>query len=179
MKVGQEPPWEISINKDLEKILSNYVDYYKKGLVCESQGYGIGASAYYRRITEEIIDQLLNSILDLMEEKEKKKYKDVLDQTKKTKVTEEKIKLVKDLLPASLRPGSMNPLSVLHSALSEGLHDKNDEECLEIAAEIRTSLVYLIDRIIQSKQASTLFTESMKKILEKKRIRKKEKVQKK
>lgn len=169
MKVGQEPPWEISIDKKLEKTLGEHVDYYKKGLTCESQGYGVGAYAYYRRITEEIIDQLLDSILDLMDEKEKGKYKEALQQTKETKVTEKKIELVKDLLPTSLRPGGMNPLGVLHDVLSEGLHGKGDEECLEIATSIRETLQYLINQIIESKEASRQFTESMKKILDRKK----------
>lgn len=175
MKVGQEPPWEISVGKNLEMTLGDHVDYYKKGLVCESQSYGIGAYAYYRRITEEIIDELLGSILDLIDGEEKQKYKDALEETKKTKVTEEKIELVKDLLPVSLRPEGMNPLSVLHGALSEGLHDKNDEECLEIAVEIRESLVYLTGQIIESKKTSRQFTERMRKILEKKREKKEKK----
>lgn len=169
MKVGQYPPWEISIDKNLEQTLRDRIHYYKKGLVCESQSYGIGAYSYYRRITEEIIDELLDSVSALMDENQKKKYKGVLEKTKKTKVMEEKIELVKELLPESLRPGGVNPLSVLHSALSEGLHGKNDEECLEIATEIRESVVYLISQIIRSKQASRQFTESMEKILEKRK----------
>jgi len=43
MKVGQEPPWDISLDRILEKILGDQAEYYKKGLICESQGYGIGA----------------------------------------------------------------------------------------------------------------------------------------
>lgn len=169
LKVGQEPPWEISIDKNLTKVLGDHADYYKKGLVCESQGYGIGAYAYYRRIIEEIIDELLDSILSLIEEKEREKYKKALEKTKTTKVTQEKIELVKDLLPTSLRPDGMNPLSVLHDVLSEGLHGKHDEECLELAASIKETLLYLVNQIIQAEEASKRFTESMRKILGRKK----------
>ena len=65
IKVGQEPAWSIDIEPYLEKIFGKYVNDYKKGLINESQGYGIGAFAYYRRIVEVIIDELLNDILSL------------------------------------------------------------------------------------------------------------------
>ena len=45
-----------------------------KGLVSESQGYGIGAFAYYRRIVEEIIDEMLKQIGDLISGVDKERY---------------------------------------------------------------------------------------------------------
>lgn len=167
-KYGQYPEWEIKMDKNLEKTLGRHAKTFRKGLVCESQGYGIGAFAYYRRITEEIIDELLDSIADLIEEDNKAEYLSALEETKKTRVTQEKIDLVKDLLPTLLRPSGMNPLGVLHSELSEGLHAETDENCLENASHIRDILTFLINQIIQSKEASKQFTSSMKSILGKK-----------
>lgn len=166
-KVGQHPAWSIEMDKQLEKELGKHSDFYKRGLICESQGYGIGAFAYYRRITETIIDQLLDSIEDLLEGEEKTQYKKALAQTKETTITQNKIELVKDLLPVSLRPEGMNPLSVLHSALSEGLHAETDEACLDYAEEIKSALVYLVNQVERSKNSSKSFTESMRKLLEK------------
>ncbi|MDZ7680350.1 MAG: hypothetical protein U5J63_01245 [Fodinibius sp.] len=107
--------------------LKNYQEssrHYKKGLICESQGYGIGAFSYYRRIVEDI-DDLLDEISSLLKGEELDKYQEALQKTKKTNVTQDKIELVKDLLPQILRPDNMNPLSTLHSTLSEGLPWKN------------------------------------------------------
>lgn len=171
-KVGQYPEWEIKIEKNLEKTLGKHSSTFKKGLVCESQGYGIGAFSYYRRITEEIIDELLDSINELIDEVNRDKYKVALEQTKKTRVTQDKIDLVKDLLPSILRPNNMNPLGILHSELSEGLHAETDDSCLEIATHIREILTFLINQVIQSKSSATRFTESMKAILNKKAIQK-------
>ena len=42
-KTGQYPSWSISIGRDLSQVLGDYESIYKKGLICESQGYGIGA----------------------------------------------------------------------------------------------------------------------------------------
>ncbi len=167
-KFGQYPEWEIKMDKNLEKTLGKHAKTFRKGLVCESQGYGIGAFAYYRRITEEIIDELLDSIADLIETEHQAEYQKALEETKKTRIAQEKIDLVKELLPTILRPSGMNPLGVLHSELSEGLHADTDENCLENASHIRDILTFLINQIIQSKEASKQFTTSMKSILEKK-----------
>jgi len=167
-KYGQYPEWEIKMDKNLEKTLGKHSQTFRKGLVCESQGYGIGAFAYYRRITEEIIDELLDSIIDLIEPENVDKYKTALEATKKTRVTQEKIELVKDLLPGILKPNGMNPLGVLHSELSEGLHAETDANCLENATHIKEILIFLINQIIQSKEAAKIFTSSMKTLLEKK-----------
>lgn len=167
-KFGQYPEWEIKMDKNLEKTLGKHAKTFRKGLVCESQGYGIGAFSYYRRITEEIIDELLDSIEGLIEEEHKAEYKEALEKTKATRVTQEKIDLVKDLLPTILKPNGMNPLGVLHSELSEGLHAESDQACLENANHIKGILTFLINQIIQSKEAAKGFTSSMKSLLDKK-----------
>lgn len=167
-KIGQFPPWEIDIDKNLEKALGKDAELYKKGLVSESQSYGIGSYSYFRRITENIIDELLDSITTLLDEKDKESYKQALSKVKNTRVTEEKIELVQDLLPESLKPNGVNPLKSLHSALSEGLHSKTDDECLELADSIKTILVYLLDEVRNRNAKAKQFTDKMKKLLEKK-----------
>jgi len=167
-KVGQYPAWDIKGEPNIERLLGAHAAYYKRGLICESQGYGIGAFGYYRRITEEIIDGLLDEIADLLVGEDQDKYIEALEQTKKTTITQDKIDLVKDLLPPILRPEGMNPLSTLHSTLSEGLHAKSDEDCLESAEACREILVFLVNQISSSKAASKGFTDSMRKLLDKK-----------
>jgi hypothetical protein len=168
MKVGQFPAWEISSEPNMERLLGGQSNYYKKGLICESQGYGIAAFSYYRRIVEEIIDELLNEISELMSGEELEKYNIALEETKKTIVAQEKIALVKDILPPILRPDGMNPLSLLHSILSEGLHAGSEEECLENAMAVREVLVFLVNQVAASKAASKGFSENMRKLLERK-----------
>lgn len=167
-KIGQYPEWEIKIDKRIEQALGKHVSFFRKGLVCESESYGIGAFAYYRRITEEIIDELLDSIADLIEPENKEKYLSALELAKNTRVTQEKIELVKDLLPSILRPNGMNPLGVLHSELSDGLHGQTDEMCLEKAEHIKSILSFLIIQILQTKESSKSFSDSMRKLLDKK-----------
>ena len=167
-KVGQTPPWEIKIDKNIEILLGEHADYFNKGLINESQSYGIGAFAYYRRITEEIIDGLLTQIEKIIPPEDKEKYQEALKETKKTKVTEEKINLVKDLLPNTLTPDGINPLAVLHSTLSEGLHSESDEKCLEYADKIKKSLLFLVNRVLKIINEDQEFTESLKGLLDEK-----------
>ena len=167
MKVGQTPAWDITMDKELETMLGEHAEYYRRGLICESQSYGVGAYAYFRRISEDIIDELLESILDLVEEDEKEQYKEKLEQVKKEKITENKINLVKDLLPKSLQVDGMNPLKELYGVLSQGIHNETDEECMDKAEAIRCILVFLVNQVIRTKKDKKYFTEGMKKILKK------------
>jgi hypothetical protein len=169
MKVGQDPAWTIAVDRQLEQMLGSHTDTYKKGLICESQGYGIGAYGYYRRIVEEIIDQLLDEIVNLIPPTEQSTYVAALAKAKSTHIAQEKIDLVKDLLPPSLRPEGLNPLSVLHDSLSAGLHSQPDERCIELAATTREALVFLVHQVLTHKKAAKTFTESIKKLLEKKK----------
>jgi hypothetical protein len=91
-----------------------------------------------------------------------------LQKTKDTRVTQDKINLVKDLLPPILRPDGQNPLSVLHGVLSEGLHGMSDEECMDNAISIRNTLVYLVHQVTATKNTSKTFSDSMKSLLQKK-----------
>ncbi|EMI15903.1 hypothetical protein RMSM_07173 [Rhodopirellula maiorica SM1] len=167
-KVGQWPAWSIAVDAGLAKILGQHASNYRKGLVCESQSYGIGAFAYYRRIVEQLIDRLLDEIEDLIPEADKQTYVTALAATKKTIVAQEKIALVKDLLPPILRPDGMNPLSLLHTTLSEGLHGQSDEQCLNKAEHIRNVLVFLVNQVMQAKESANTFTASMRKLLDRK-----------
>ena len=167
-KIGQTPAWEIKIDKNLEKALGDHSDMYKKGLVSESQSYGIGAYAYFRRITENIIDELLNSVASLIGEEDREKYQEALEKVKKTRVTEEKIDLIVDLLPESLQPDGFNPLKSLHSALSDGIHNKSDDDCLEAADTIKEILTYLLEEISRRNDRAKKFTDKMRKLLDEK-----------
>jgi hypothetical protein len=60
------------------------------------------------------------------------------------------IESVKDSIPESLLVNGHNPLTLLHSALSEGLHAQTDEQCLELAQAVRVVLAELAERIGQA-----------------------------
>lgn len=168
LKIGQYPSWDIRGDKNVERLLGEHKSYLRRGLICESHGYGIAAFAYYRRIVEETIDSLLDQIPQLLTGEELQIYNNALAETKKTRVTAEKIDLVKDLLPAVLRPEGMNPLRVLHETLSEGLHAETDDECLRSAEVVRSILTFLAAQIAAAAEARKSFTSGMRALLDRK-----------
>ncbi len=172
-KIGQFPPWDISIKKKLRRIFGVYSDYYKKGLICESQSSGIGANIYYRRIVEEIIGELLEDIKEFLVGEDRDKYEKTLEETRKSKNAQDKINLVKNLIPPILMVGSQNPLKVLYNILSGGIHGKTDEDCLEDAQIIRETLIFLINIILGRKKEKQKYDDNIKKLLEKRRQKQK------
>ena len=64
--------------------------------------------------------------------------------------------------------GSQNPFIVLYDILSGGIHGKTDEECLAEAGLIRTSLIFIVNSILNRRRDQQEYTESIK-ILEKQR----------
>ena len=166
-KVGQDPAWSIQPPAALQKALGEHLDLYKKALMSESVGYGIGAYAYYRRIVEEVIDGLMESVEDVIREDEAEQYRVALEKAKKETVAAKKIQLVKHLLPPALMVDGINPLDCLHSGLSEGLHARTDEECLQLADAMRTALTCLLEGIQREKEQKGQFSESMRKVLDK------------
>jgi hypothetical protein len=59
------------------------------------------------------------------------------------------MEVTKDAIPESLRINGQNPLTLLHSALSEGLHALDDDTCLTYAHAIRLVLAELSERMAQ------------------------------
>lgn len=53
--------------------------------------------------------------------------------------------------------------------MSEGLHEEDDETCLEYADAIRSSLVFLVNQTIKEDKSVKEFTAGMRKLLDKKK----------
>jgi hypothetical protein len=150
------------------KALGTHLNDFKKGKINESQGYGIGAFAYYRRIVEVLINDLLHDmVICISNEDDQHEFRRRLEKVKNDIRADVRIEAVKDLVPAILRPENINPLSVLHSALSEELCAHSDEECLEYAADVRESLTFLIEQVQRTKENAKTYVASIRALQEK------------
>lgn len=163
-KIGQYPPYSI----DPESVMRSYLDdkdlaLYKHGLVSESHGYGIGAFAYYRQIVENKIDDLMGDIESLAGSVDEEMKASFQEARSKTSVAE-KINLIYEYLPSKLKPGGENVLKIIYTELSNGLHNKSDDECLRYAQSIKNCLVFLIRRMEEQKAADESFHDSIKNI---------------
>lgn len=138
MKVGQFPPLSTKIPKNIETRLGPSSELYWKALVCRNQGFGVGALAYFRRVVEEKTNELIDVVAELAEahgigqaDVEK------LRSAKNEKTYDQKIRVAAPVVPKSLMPDGVNPLATLYSLLSEGLHARTEEECLQIVDDMR------------------------------------------
>lgn len=64
-------------------------------------------------------------------------------------------------------PEGNNPLKLLYSQLSSGIHALSDEDCLERSEKIKVILLYLVKEVINHHNSSKEFTDSMKELLSK------------
>ncbi len=152
-KIGQYPPQSIEPHKDIVKFLGDDKDFYKKGLMCLSQGYGLGAQVYFRRIVENKARDILELLIEIKvrEEAAEPELKK-LRQIAKGKQVGPILKAAAKLLPASVYPpGNKNPLTVLYDFISVDIHTGSEEECIVNAKKAKAALEYLIPRIAISK----------------------------
>lgn len=126
-------------------------DLFLKGRRCENQGLGIGAFTYYRRVIEGQRNRIFDEIIRVLEAIDPKN--DVIEDIRAAKNQRQfstSVETIKHALPSSLLINGQNPLLLLHSALSEGLHAMTDDECLELAAAARTVLFEFSERLAQA-----------------------------
>jgi hypothetical protein len=146
VKFGEIPPYGSPTPPRLLRLFGDDREIFLKGRRCENQGLGIGAFSYYRRIVENHKDQILDEIIKVA-----KKIAPEMVATLETAKTENQflkaIASVKDALPQVLFINGHNPLTLLHSALSKGLHADTDEQNLEAAHDVRLVLAELTERI--------------------------------
>ena len=148
-KFGQWPPFGPSTPAKLLGLFDgSSKELYLNGRRAESQGLGIGAHAYYRRVVENSRTRLLEKIIEVAKlvDAPTTAVKQLENAVKETRFAES-MKLAADALPKALIIGEQNPLTVLHKATSKGLHEETDAVCLAKAQAIRKVLVWMIEAI--------------------------------
>ena len=167
LKVGEFPDLHIDVPNSLAGLLGDEWPYFVKGLKCEKQGFGIAAFSYYRRVVENQRGRMFGKMAEAARRLE---MSDDVLQALIAASTEQQfakaIDNVKDHIPDLFKLNGQNPMKILHSTLSEGLHNKNDEDCLAIAHNIRIVLQDMAQRIKDAlrddAEAKVALTELMK-----------------
>lgn len=148
-KFGEFPPFGSPTPNRLLKLFGKDAKIFLKGRQCENHALGIGAFGYYRRVVESHKIQILDEIIKVAM-KVAPEMVETLEAAKKEHQFLRAIESVKDAIPQSLLINGHNPLTLLHSALSEGLHAQTDEQCLELAHDVRVVLGELVERVGQA-----------------------------
>lgn len=144
MKCGQYPAQEVMIDPILSKHLGKIdSEFLTKGQRCRMFSFGVAAISYLRRVVEDRMSELLDM---LKEEKISAWTPEELDEFSAAKTSwqfSRKLEYAAQLLPQYLRPGGDNPLALLHDLASDGLHNKSEDECIEIFDRCIAVLTYV------------------------------------
>ena len=151
LKLGEIPTFGPPTPSRLIQLIGPDRDLFLKGRRCENQGLGIAAFVYYRRVIESQKSRILGEIVKVAERVgAAEDALAVLRQAAEESQFSKALESVKHSIPQALLIGGHNPLTLLHGALSEGLHGKSDEECLELASHVRVVLAELSERLSQA-----------------------------
>jgi hypothetical protein len=167
-KFGEDPPFGPPTPPRAVKLIGPDKELFFAGRRAESQGMGIGAFAYYRRIIENQKNRIFDEIIKATNKIAPGNA--VIKELEKAKGETQFIKAVETIshaLPESLLINGQNPLKLLHSALSRGLHDLPDDECLELASDIRTVLFEFADTLGQALEEKAELDAAVKRISKK------------
>lgn len=148
IKYGEIPIFGPRTPSRLISLIGPEKDLFLKGRRCESQGLGIGAFAYYRRVIESQKDRLLDEVIKVAQKVDAST--DVINDLRLAKNEQQFSKAIESIkhgLPQMLLIDGNNPLLLLHSALSQGLHAESDEKCLSLATSVRVVLSEFVERI--------------------------------
>lgn len=150
-KFGELPSYGPPTPSRLIKLIGPDRETFLKGRRCENQGLGIGAFVYYRRVVENQKDRILDEIIKVSRRLSVPgEMITKLEAAKSETQFSKALASVKDAMPQVLLINGHNPLILLHAALSDGLHDKSDDHCLEIASSVRVVLAELSERLAQA-----------------------------
>jgi hypothetical protein len=169
VKFGESPTFGPHTPPRVISLIGPDRELFLKGRRAENRGLGIGAFSYYRRVVENQKSRIIGQIAkvaaklgakpEILEE-----FKAAAAETQFSKAIDQ----IKHGIPQALLIDGHNPLTLLHGALSDGLHDRSDEECLEIAQEIRVVLTELAERLSLALKQDTELTGAVSKLLARK-----------
>ena len=74
--------------------------------------------------------------------------------------------MIKHGMPQVLLINGHNPLTLLHTALSQGVHEESDDYCLELATSIRVVLTELAERMAQALKDEAELNTAVSKLLQ-------------
>jgi hypothetical protein len=145
-KFGEIPAYGLPTPSRLLRLFGDDRNQFLKGRRSEDQAMGFGAFAYYRRVVESHRDQILDEIVKVAN----KIAPEMVGKIEAAKAENQFLKAMdsaKDALPQALFIDGRNSLTLLHSALSKGLHANTDKQSLEAARDVRLVLTELVERV--------------------------------
>lgn len=148
VKMGEFPSYGSNLSGNLISLIGTDREFFLQGHRAENSGFGIGAFSYYKRVVENQKGRFIKEIAKIAGQSGADEQ--TLSWFEKAEKEPEFIRAIeetKGVMPQSLLIHGQNPLTLLYSALSEGIQAQTDTECLEVATGIRIILTELAERI--------------------------------
>ncbi|NOZ45584.1 MAG: hypothetical protein GXO79_02260 [Chlorobi bacterium] len=162
-KVGVKPEPQITIDKNIQKYFDRETgNWYYKGIRCLSENFGIGSFAYFRRIIEKELIEILKEISELNSSDDK--IKKLISEYSATTQIYSIYENIFPLLPKSLQALGDNPFKILYKQTSEGLHSLSEKECLERAENINLILKFVVKTLYEEKSEIQKIRKAIKKL---------------
>lgn len=149
-KVGVLPEQKVIIDKSVQKYFDRETNnWYYKGVQLYKKNFGIGSFAYFRRIIEK---ELMNILLDVSTlNSSDPRIKKLIDDYDKNSKISTLYENSFSLLPKSLQTLGSNPFEILYRLTSQGLHNITEQDCLDKADKVHRLLDYVIKKINEEK----------------------------
>lgn len=150
IKYGEMPNFGPPTPSKLISLVGPDRELFLKGRRCETQGLGIAAFTYYRRVIENQRNRIFDNIIGVA--KNTGNHAEaiaILGAAKKETQFSKSIAMAKSAIFPSLLINGHNPMALLHSALSKGVHELDDGECLAMAESVRVLLGELSEKLSQ------------------------------
>lgn len=144
---GEWPRFMPRVSNPLRRLLEDEYERFANGRLAESMGLGVGAFAYYRRVVEAVKERLIRKIQQVAIRRGEQALAKQLEWAASTWQFTDAIDELRLAIPDDLKIKGHNPLTLLHSALSKGVHSQSDSECLLACQAIRKVLEQLLENI--------------------------------
>ena len=136
-------------------------DFFRRGMMCEQHGLGMGAHAYYRRIVETSIEEWLDELKAVTGEEGHQEW---LDKHDGRPQMGEQIDRLQHFMHDSIAGDGKAPINALYSTLSKGLHSLPEDDCLVLAEALRELLVFTLIKISEMRDKGDLIQDAQNKL---------------
>lgn len=139
IKIGQYPSFAELNSHGIEKyknLIPKYFIEFKSSLSCYSQGKGIAAFVYLRRILEDLVEKIY--------------FKKVIDKEENERFIDKfkKVQQIEKVLPEEME----DIQNALYSVLSKGIHEYEESECLMLYEPIKFVIEEILNRQLHEKE---------------------------
>ena len=137
---------------------------YRKALTFRNANEGIAALPYLRRI----IENHMRDIIDLIADSNTRRPINGFDETilnvaKTSRRFSDKLDFARAYLPHDLTPqGQPNPIGVLYELISEGLHERSEDECGTIFDKCKAAFEYVVRKLTEAKREDEDYVDALR-----------------